>query len=171
MKFIKKINLVLLFCFLTVSMAGCSAKDSHKEVSKALGINVEGGEELSYSDTHGGFHGDGTKYIVYSFSDETALTSIKQSSLWAQLPLDADLNILIYGISDDTESIGPYVTDSNGTALFPLVENGYYFFKDRFSGSTENHNGADFLSRQAYNLTIAIYDSDAGILYYCEFDT
>lgn len=164
-------SLFLLLCFLVVLLAGCKGKNSQKEVSEALGINVESGTEISYSDTHGGFHGDGTKYIEYSFSDETVLNAIKQSSQWKQLPLNTELNILIYGIGNDTETVGPYVTNSNGMALFPTVENGYYFFKDRFSSSTENNNSVDILNRHAFNFTFAIYDSDANVLYFCEFDT
>ena len=34
----------------------------------------------------------------------------------------------------------------------------------------ENEND-DILGRASYNFTIAIYDTDANILYYCEFDT
>lgn len=162
---------VLLLSLLIVLLTGCDTQNSQKEVSQALGINATEGTELSYSDTHGGFHGDGTKYIQLSFSDEEFVDSIKQSPEWKQLPLSTDLYTLIYGISNEKEAIGPYATDDSESALFPQIENGYYFFKDRFSESTDSQNSSDILSRSAFNFTIAIYDTDTNTLYFCEVDT
>ena len=58
--------------------------------------------------------------------------------------------------------------DDGEATLMPEVENGYYIVIDRHSQKDEND---DILGRASYNFTMAIYDTDANILYYCEFDT
>ena len=62
-------------------------------------------------------------------------------------------------------------TDENGDTIIPDIQNGYYYFYDRHSESTEPYNDEDVLSRASFNFTLALYDSDNNVLYYVEFDT
>lgn len=173
MKIRHQLQAALLLSLFLLSLAGCGNKtgNSQKEVSQALGISMKDGTELSYSDTHGGFHGDGTKFIALRISDPTFLDSINQNDEWKSLPLNTTLSSLLYGTTQEQGQIGPYVTDSGGSALFPPIENGCYYFQDRFSDHAGSLNSSDVLSRSSFNFTIAIYDTDSDILYYCEFDT
>lgn len=52
-------------------------------------------------------------------------------------------------------------------AGIPKVENGGYYFIDR----QQDTERAGLLYRRSYNFSLAIYDSDENILYYCEIDT
>ena len=61
-------------------------------------------------------------------------------------------------------SYGYYFADKAG---IPKVENGCYYFIDR----QQDTERAGLLYRRSYNFSLAIYDSDENILYYCEIDT
>ena len=65
----KKVVFSLTVLFVLFAFAACSSESVQDTVSAELGIDVSGGEELSVSDTHGGFHGDGVSSIALSFSN------------------------------------------------------------------------------------------------------
>ncbi len=168
---------ILLFIsiFALASLCGCTTNTT-QIVSNGLGINVSGGEEISYTDDHGGFHGDGTTFIALRFSDDEVLDEIRESGEWNAFPLDETVEALIYGteyVSEDGKEWsqnGPYVTDDDFNPLFPEVENGYYRLIDRYDPSSDEAE-SDILDRYSFNFTLGIYDTDTDILYYCEFDT
>ena len=56
-----------------------------------------------------------------------------------------------YGISNENESIGPYLTDEDGNSMIPKIENGYYFFKDRQADKDK-----EILDRYSFNFTVAV---------------
>lgn len=134
------------------------------QVSRALGVNASAGTVVSASDSHGGFHGDGLTFIELSFPDGSFGSSIQ--GRWHALPLSSNLNTLVYGSS----GVGPYIT-RDGAACFPHVQNGYYFFEDRHTESTDPQSDFALFQRYSFNLTLALYDTDAQALYYCKFDT
>lgn len=72
-----------------------------------MGIDVSSGKEVSNDDTHNG-NEDGITYIVLSFEDDTVLEEIKKNSEWKAFPLDETVQILVYGVSDDRSSVGPF---------------------------------------------------------------
>ena len=121
---------------------------------------------MLFRSTHGGFHGDGVSCTALQFSDDTVLEEIKNSSNWKEFPLDETVQAIVYGISEDTYSIGPYLTDDEGNAIVPDIQNGYYLLIDR-----QIDQEMDILSRASFNLTVALYDTDTNILYICELDT
>lgn len=162
----KKTFCMLIGIIILITLTACGSKSPQDIVSDELGINVETGIELSNSDTHGGFNGDGTSCIVLSFSDDTVLNEIKENSEWKQFPLDETVQALVYGISDESSSIGPFLNDGNGNALVPEVKNGYYLLIDRHTDKE-----TDILSRASFNFTVGLYDTDTDTLYYCELDT
>jgi len=136
-------------------------------ISETLGVNAKPGAVLSSYNDHGGFHGDGTTFEVRIYSDDSLLTEIQQHSDWKPLPLTENLEIIAYGKEYPGFSIGPYIF-VRGYAEFPIVEEGYYYFYDRQSDSTDD---ADVLNRGSYNITLAIYDLNSRTLYYCDYDT
>ena len=81
-----------------------------------------------------------------------------------------NLTALVYGLKDETSSIDPYISE-DGEALFPKVENGYYYFYDRHSESKDHFDDTNVLSRHSFNFVIAIFDTDTNRLYYSKFDT
>ena len=164
----KKIVLLLLMIF---SFVGCGKKDIQSDISDSLGIDVSKGTVLTDSDSHGGFHGDGMMFQQISFEDSKLSDEIKDNGSWKPMPLSQNIKALVYGIEEDTSSIGPYLTDENGDTIIPDIQNGYYYFYDRHSESTEPYNDEEVLSRASFNFTLALYDSDNNVLYYVEFDT
>ena len=170
----KKLLTFMLSSFLLLNgLTACASKSSQDNVSKTLDLDVSGGSEISYLDTHSG-NGDGISCIILSFQDDAVLEQIKESDDWSSLPLDQTTQALVYGISEETDQvsyqIGPYLTDSEGNPLVPEVENGYYFLLDR--QAEEGHaTGADILNRGSFNFTFGLYDTDTNTLYFCELDT
>ena len=173
----KRIDDLLSVCILTtVILAGCQAGSSsvHSKISNVLGIDVNDGEEIQSSDSHGGFHGDGMRVVALAFSNDLS-GQIVGSDGWKPLPLSQNLTALVYGLrweSDDAAyQVSPYLTDDNRDPVIPQIENGYYYFLNRHSKSVNSYDDSDVLERYSYNFTIAIYDVDNDTLYYVEFDT
>lgn len=166
-----KKTLTLISIIIAILLTGCSSNgdsDIKNDVSKALGVDVSSAEISESIDTHGGFHGDGTTFVSMEITDEATAEKIKTE--WNELPLTENLTALVYGVKEDTSSIGPYVTE-DGETLFPQIENGYYYFNDRHSESNDGSDDADVLNRHSFNFIISIFDTDTNRLYYCKFDT
>ena len=121
-------------------------------------------EEL---DTHGGFLGDGSYYLILDCSDnkEQALEKVQD---WNKLPLSENLNLIMYGGEKDGVAYGYELAEE---AHMPQIENGCYMFEDRHSESKESRDDSDLFDRYSFNFSIAVYDSDTDKMYYFEFDT
>lgn len=147
------------------------AENVLSEISKTIGVDVSAGEVISESDTHGGFHGDGDRVIEIQFTDTSFSDRLKDNEEWKAMPLTENLTALVYGLHTETSSIGPMIHSEDNVPVVPEVENGYYYFRDRHSQSTDPKDDTNILSRASYNFTMAIFDADANILYYLELDT
>lgn len=165
--------LCILLSICLLCMSGCSKSGSSTdEISKAIGIDLAGAEYATQIDTHGGFHGDGNTIVTLPVPSDSVLSQIQSNTNWHSLPFTENLTAIVYGIQTDNASIGPYITvDDTRNPAVPEITNGYYFFLDRHSQSTDPHDDTNVLSRASFNLTIAIYDCDTETLYYLEFDT
>ncbi len=163
--------IILSICLLL--MSGCSKSGSiTDDISMAIGIDLSDAEYATRIDTHGGFHGDGSTIVSMPVSSESVLEQIQNNPQWHSLPFTENLTAVVYGITDENSSIGPYITvDDTRNPAVPEITNGYYFFLDRHSQSTDPHDDTNVLSRASFNLLIAIYDCDTDILYYLELDT
>ena len=135
-------------------------------VSKYLGIDCSRGIANTYIETHGGFLGDGDTFIEIQFPNEQFGNVIRESEGWREIPLTDNLNIIIYGIENEEMSREPSVA-----GVIPKIQKGYYYFEDRNFESTDKYDDSEIFDRSSYNYTIAIYDADTMILYYCEEDT
>ncbi len=147
----KKIFTSLFLIMLTSLLTACWSEGD--EVSKALGVDVSNGTEISNYDTHGGFLGDGTTCIAYRFDDDAALEQIKSSADWHN-PLDDTVRALI-----------SILNGTGNEPIIPEINNGYYLLIDR-----QNADG-DILDRNSFNFTLGLYDTDANTLYFCKLDT
>ena len=155
MKKLLILTLVLLF------LGGCS--DETDNISATLGTDVSGGEILISEDSHGGFHGDGETFIIFQFRKENEF-SVPEGPFWHPLPLTENLNTVLYGNNQ-------MLTDDAGNPRVPEIENGWYFFCDRHSKSTDPTKDAGLFSRGSLNFTLAVYDTDTYTLYFYEQDT
>lgn len=119
-------------------------------------------EEL---DTHGGFQGEGSHYLILDCSDnkEKALEIVRD---WKKLPLSKNLNHIMYGEEDINFEI-----NLAEEAHIPKIENGYYIFVDSQAEGKDNGDDSELFNRYSFNFEIAIYDCDTDRMYYFEFDT
>ncbi len=167
----KRIILVInTFFILIFLLTACGSQKLQNTILNEIGIDVSDGNEISNLDTHGGFHGDGTTYIALNFADDKVLEQIKDSDRWKKFPLDETVETLVYGMSDETGSIGPFLTDGEGNALIPDIQDGYYLLIDR-QPKQDGATRADILHRYSFNFTLGLYDVDTDTLYFCKLDT
>lgn len=160
--------IVILFVF-----CSCQKDELYdlKKISKDIGLDITQGEQQTYSDTHGGFLGDGMTVAIFSFPDQSLVDEIASCEGWKPLPLTKNLTSLVYGMKTDHYVSGPYFNDEQGKAIIPEIINGYYYFYDRQAETANKYSDDEVLSRHSMNLTFAAYDSDMNILYYIRFDT
>ena len=156
-----------VFSVLLFALTACGSTDPQDELSKELGLDVSGGIERTAFDTHSG-NGDGVSCAALEFSDEKIVQEIQADPSWKSFPLDETAQALVYGISDETSSVGPFLTDDAGDPVVPEIKNGYYRLIDR---QTDAEDGQDILDRYSFNLTLALYDTDSSTLYFCKLDT
>ena len=144
-----------------------SACQSYDDISMVLGADVNSAKVISKGDDHGGFHGDGERYIEFEFEDDTFEDTIKEDNTWHALPMKDDtVTALLYGLETPEMTYGPYLEHD-----IPKVEEGYYFFYDRHSESKDPFDTSKVLDRSSLNFTVAVYDAEADKLYYTELDT
>ena len=167
----KKLSWLGALVALGLLLSGCSQKEN---VSRTLEVDVSGGEIVAQTDTHGGFHGDGTTYLALRFADDALQEQIEASDVWRAFPLDDTVRALVYGIEGEADGtswcVGPYLTDADGEALVPEIEEGYYRLIDH-QAEEGKATGADILHRASFHFALGLYDSREDILYFCELDT
>ena len=166
MKKLGWIGIVLVFVF---SLTACGSQEPQEIVSEALGVDASSGSAMSSMDTHSG-NGDGTSFVVLHYDGDEMIKQIKADAAWQPFPLDETVQTLVYGVSDATSSIGPFLTDEDGKALVSEIANGYYRLIDR-QVEEDQATGADILNRASFNFTVGLYDTDTNTLYCCELDT
>ena len=166
MKKLGWIGIVLVF---VLSLAACGSQEPQEMASEALGVDASTGSTMFSMDTHSG-NGDGTSCVVLHFDGNEMIKQIKADANWQPFPLDETVKTLVYGVSDETGSIGPFLTDEDGETLVPEIENGYYRLIDRHT-EQDTATGADILNRGSFNFTVGLYDTDTNTLYCCELDT
>ncbi len=152
----------LIMCFaIMLSLAACSSEGTaYKEY---LGFTKK---DFTVTE-EGDFEGGGSYYLILDCSEnrEQALENV---SSWNKLPLSENLNLIMYGGEKDGVSYDYNIAEK---ANIPNVENGYYFFVDRHSKSTDSSDDSELFNRYSFNFSLAVYDSDTDMMYYFEFDT
>ena len=161
----KKTISFIMIAALIFTLSACGTNDNNKktilDISDMLDIEISQESVI-------GMQNDDNGFVSLEITDTNTVDEIK--SEWKELPLTENLTALVYGLEDETSSIGPYISE-DGEALFPKVENGYYYFYDRHSESKDHFDDTNVLSRHSFNFVIAIFDTDTNRLYYCKFDT
>ena len=130
-----------------------------------FGFTKKDFEVVEELDTHGGFQGEGSHYLLLDCSDnkEKALEIVRD---WKKLPLSKNLNHIMYGEEDINFEI-----NLAEEAHIPKIENGYYIFVDSQAEGKNNGDDSELFNRYSFNFEIAIYDCDTDRMYYFEFDT
>lgn len=127
-------------------------QEALKYVSHKTGIDVSDGNLYFGFDDHGGFHGDGKTYLEIRVPVSIE-TLISENSDWERFPAPETIDTNVCKLDIDKHR-GDY------EELLPEINNGWYYFKDR----TPEY--ADVF----LNFTIAAYDSDSMVFYFCQYD-
>lgn len=120
--------------------------------------------KMDKKNTHGGFHNDGELLEKIYFSEKQAnnfVNRAKENDNWRELPITERLhNKVCKNAIDEDMNV-------------PEVNNGYWFVLDRHSKAKNQHNEEDIFGedRHSNNFTVAVFDTDAKILYIYELDT
>lgn len=153
---------VLLFTFLLLLFAGCSPKTGKNLVSDSLRLQAAKGKEIIYTDSHGGFHNDGTSYVVLQFSDDSLLDQLRNNKQWHPLPMDDTAKILAFGYELEDGTYSPFCEGYT----FPEAKNGLYCLIDG-----DSDEDIPLLERKSFHYSLAMYDTDTKTLYFCKVDT
>lgn len=170
---------VLLAALLVAALSGCLTSEDFdlNHISRMLSVNCTKARLMEKYDSHGGFLGDGTSFYVFNFDGNPPLRMIKDSGKWKPFPVSENVQDILWGLGnpDDDNYKGPPLITKEGdeAPLFPRVENGFYFFRDRHSDAVDPYDDTHVFdeSRFSYNFSVAIYDADTDRLYFAEFDT
>ena len=162
MRYVKLIMVAIIVC---IVFSSCSAVGSGQ--SEYFGFETSVFTVIDENDTHGGFHGDGSYYLILDCSEkrEQAMELIKD---WTPLPLTENLQLIMYGGKKDGVN---YVYNLAEEAHWPIINNGVYKFVDRHSEAVDKSDDTELFNRHSFNFSIAAYDLDTNTLYYFEFDT
>ena len=158
---------ILAVVYAFVLLAALSSCLTSLQSDSYFGFSKQRFTVVEEMDTHGGFVGDGSYYLILDCSDNTedALSIVAD---WNELPLSENLNLIMYGGEKDGKTYG---YDLSEKAHMPVIENGYYYFEDRHSEAKDVSDDSELFSRASFNFSLAVYDSDTNRLYYFEFDT
>lgn len=160
----KMMKTLVAICVMAVMVSACQSYD---DISLMLGADVNSAKVILEDDNHGGFHGDGERYIEFEFEDDSFENTIKADNTWHDFPVKEDaITALLYGLETPEITFGPYLQNN-----MPEVKNGYYFFYDRHAESEDPFDSSEVLERSSLNFTVAVYDADTDKLYYTELDT
>ena len=162
MRYIKIITATIIACLIFTS---CNIVGS--EQSEYFGFKTSVFTVVDEKDIHGGFHGDGSYYLILDCSEKTeqAKGLIKE---WNPLPLTENLQLIMYGGVKNGVSYGYNLAEE---AHWPIINNGVYKFVDRHSKAVDKSDDTNLFNRYSYNFSVAVYDLDTNTLYYFEFDT
>ena len=142
-----------------------------------LGLDITGGEVTDFWDDHGGFHGDGVAFLELRFEDPSLEESLSLREDWQPMPVSREVRALVYGLTEDTGSWGPFIDKGNSRRpLVPEIENGYYLLVDRQPEEYKMERAREeeepgIHNRYSFNLTVGLYDADRDILYVLALDT
>lgn len=123
---------------------------------KIAGTDLEHGEVVRFSDTHGGFLGDGDVFLEFQYSDEDYKQIEEQISTqkyWEELPMAKEMAEQLMGWD------------------FEIPQCGYYLFYDRHSDADDRHDYKEMQERASRNFSVIILDQDAKKMVYLEKDT
>ena len=162
MKYIKTLIIALVVCFV---LSACNVPGG--QPSDYFGFKTSEFTVVEEKDTHGGFHSDGTYYLILDCSEKTEQAK-ECTKDWKPLPLTENLQLAMYGGSRGGVSYGYNFAEE---AHWPVINNGVYKFIDRHAEAADQTDDTNLLSRASFNFSIAVYDFDTDILYYFEMDT
>lgn len=159
-------------CFLAIGLLALSLLirltrlSEHDRASRLIQTALDRNVQLiEYYDDHGGFHGDGSTWIVFAFSPEEQskfIQAIRRRTDWHQLPLAQQL-----------QKLGRILQPDGDTKLPTRLSHGYYYFHDFQPEWYPDYEDTrrPVHDRSSYNFVVAIFDVENHMLYIYNLDT
>lgn len=124
-----------------------------RSLERAIEADLPRGIAVEYTDTHGGFHGDGELRAVVTFADPDQAKGFRQevSGRWSLLPVDG-------AVLREVRRLWPEL---------PEPEEGYWMYRDRFF---EQYGRRCDLNPVLQNCTFALLDPRGLTLYVFQSD-
>lgn len=167
----KKVVCFLFFSLFIVIgiIVGLGSLNKLYRISWEIGVHISDGSIIEEKDDHGGFHGDGLEVVKIKIDEEDFASKLEASNRWNK-NMSKVVQAFLYGFDENNAGFGPFISDEDDNPLIPKFERAYYFFKDRGEGN--DPEDLSLLYEGAFrNVTIAVYDIDTSMLYYCEDDS
>ena len=161
MKYIKLITIAIVICLV---FSACNVMLSQE--TNCFGFSKSDFIVLE-EDTHGGFLGDGSYYLILDCSENTS-KAYEIIKYWKKLPLSDNLDLAMYGGKKNGVI---YAYNFAEEAHLPTVTNGVYKFVDRQAKTINKSDDTNLLNRYSFNFSLAVYNFDTDTLYYYELDT
>lgn len=139
-----------------ILLMGLAACGGGARLDAELRVDLSGAAVIEEEDTHGGWLGDGYHWVVMEFEEDIS-EDLAETGGWKELPLTENLEKAMAHHSNFPDWLDP--------------SEGYYFFRDDHSESTDPTDDSELFDRYSYNYVLAIYDSQTRTLYYNETDT
>lgn len=120
------------------------------------GLQLKHGNVVRFSDTKGGFFGEGDVFLEIQYSQEEYKdieSQISTNEHWNELPMDEELSEHLLGFD------------------FEFPQNGYYLFYDRHSEADSHYDYKEMPKRHSMNFSVTLLDRDTNKLIYIEIDT
>lgn len=136
----------------------------NRVIAKDLGVKVPYTLDFQYSDSHGGFFGDGIALGKAELKDRDIAKLLKKGqNYWVKTPIPKELDILLYGDGNYHSYL------ARNLAIKP-IENGYWLYIDRVGGK-RRYLGEIGINRYSNHYSIGLLDLDEKIFYYIKFDS
>lgn len=165
MKNKRYVIILILAVLLLLSIYTINYNSISKRISRDLGINIPHSLKFKYTDSHGGFLGDGILLAKANLTEKQINRIIDKSKInWNKTPISIEKQLLIYGSVSDGTTIVP---DIDNDDIIPEIYNGYWIFKDR----TSKERKGRFPDARIGNYSLGVIDSDFNIFYYLKFDS
>ena len=156
---------VLILCTVLPGRGSGKDKPDTDKQRSYMGFDKSEYTLVAEEDTHGGFLGDGSYYLILDCSSN-AEKACGIVSEWKPLPLSENLDLIMYGGVRDGKAYQYMLAEE---AHWPKIEHGYYKFMDEQSDDPADDSG--LLDRYSFNFELAAYDTDANMFYFFRFDT
>lgn len=166
---------IIIILFTIILLTGCVNKASKNVKNEKLYYDSlielttpDNSKAIYFEDTRDGFHGDGDYYVVIQLDmdkiKEFSDNALKKG-LWTKLPIGEEINSFIYGY-EKKDGTYKYVGHSKG--IPNNIENGIYYFRDKYVEDFPEKKAISILKRPSYNFIFSILDFDTGKLYILE---
>lgn len=156
---------ILILMFVGVTMVnlvfgGNEPGDRLDYVAQHIELDLTGCNQRSYSDTHGGFHGDGEAYGVFLCDADTP-EQISASDGWWTCPMPEAFALHLQN----------HTLEVNLTAALAAADHWYLLDEQSEGEARRSPDGILSGKRYSHNYKVALYDEDSSLLYFYELDT